>query len=104
MDADYEYDAGESSQSESSPTTTLQSTREDDNDQQHQRAGVNGAEKNAALLLMNLSVRDKVGKEERSEDGSEKTIRVRLGDAEVPPMASPISDGHRSKRRRATSM
>lgn len=104
VDADYEYDAGESSQSESSPTTTLQSTREDDNDQQHQRAGVNGAEKNAALLLMNLSVRDKVGKEERSEDGSEKTIRVRLGDAEVPPMASPISDGHRSKRRRATSM
>lgn len=97
MDADYDYDAGES-QAGSSPTTPRGEIREED----HARklpppppttAAGNGAEKNAALLLMNLSMgeSEKEGERVRSEGGQS--------------MPTPESvDMHRDKRRRATSM
>lgn len=70
-----------------------------------------GAEKNAALLLMNLSVRDH--REVRCRNEREGDSRTAVGDrtprgcGQESMSMSPVSatpDGHRSKRRRATSM
>lgn len=70
-----------------------------------------GAEKNAALLLMNLSVRDH--REARCREEREGDSRAAVGDrvprgcGQESMSMSPVSatpDGHRSKRRRATSM
>lgn len=70
-----------------------------------------GAEKNAALLLMNLSVKDH--REVRCHDEREDGGRFPGGDRasrgcgqesmSMSPMPA-TADGHRSKRRRATSM
>lgn len=117
---EFDYDR----QSESSPTNTVTTAtsrgsggrdrnREvDDSSSAPSRAvATTGAEKNAALLLMNLSVRDH--REVRCRDEREGGGRVPEGD-QVPRgcgqesmSMSPVSataDGHRSKRRRATSM
>ncbi|POS80656.1 hypothetical protein DHEL01_v200942 [Diaporthe helianthi] len=70
-----------------------------------------GAEKNAALLLMNLSVRDH--REVQCRDERYGDSRAGMGDraprgcGPESMSMSPVSaapDGHRSKRRRATSM
>lgn len=68
-----------------------------------------GAEKNAALLLMNLSVRDhrEVRCRDEKEGDSRAGDRVPRGCGQESMSMSPVSatpDGHRSKRRRATSM
>lgn len=71
-----------------------------------------GAEKNAALLLMNLSVRDdrEVWCRDEREGGGGRAPegdRVPRGCGQESMSMSPVSvtaDGHRSKRRRATSM
>jgi hypothetical protein len=97
MDADYEYDAGES-QAGSSPTTSRGDARDDED---HPRqlppppvsTANSGAEKNAALLLMNLSM----GETDRGED------RVRSEGGHSMPTPESV-DMHRNKRRRATSM
>lgn len=120
VDADCGYDG----QSESSPTTTVTTTTsrasagrmpEDDGaSQASSAAAASGVEKNAALLLMNLSVRDI---REVWGQGDKENKRVE-GYVCYPPRGcgaesvsmSPVSaavataDGHRSKRRRATSM
>lgn len=74
-------------------------------------AATSGAEKNAALLLMNLSVRNH--REVRCRDEREAAgmapegERAPRGCGQESMSMSPVSataDGHRSKRRRATSM
>lgn len=76
-------------------------------------AATTGAEKNAALLLMNLSVRDhrevrcRDERESGSSDRAPEGDRVPRGCGQESMSMSPVSaaaDGHRSKRRRATSM
>lgn len=97
MDADYEYDAGES-QAGSSPTTSRGDIRDDED--HHPRPKLppistvsSGAEKNAALLLMNLSMA------EAEKDGE------KVGSEGGHSLPTPgLVDLHRSKRRRATSM
>lgn len=80
----------------------------------HAAAATTGVEKNAALLLMNLSVRDH--REVRCRDEREggggggrapEGDRLPRGCGQESMSMSPVSatpDGHRSKRRRATSM
>lgn len=79
----------------------------------HAAAATTGAEKNAALLLMNLSVRDHREvrcRDEREGGGGGRAPegdRVPRGCGQESMSMSPVSatpDGHRSKRRRATSM
>lgn len=130
VDADCEYDG----QSESSPTTTITTTttttattstprtsaggrdHEDEGPPQDSgpTAATSGAEKKAALLLLNLSVgdareawgqSDEGGSERR---GGEQGCHSRgCGPESLSLSMSPVSaaaGGHRSKRRRATSM
>ncbi|KAK7743029.1 hypothetical protein SLS63_000598 [Diaporthe eres] len=120
----FDYDG----QGENSPTNTVTTAtsrasggRERDHNQHREEevlpssvphaTATTGAEKNAALLLMNLSVRDH--REVRCHDereGGGKAMegdRVPRGCGQESMSMSPVSatpDGHRSKRRRATSM
>lgn len=134
VDADCEYDG----QSESSPTTTVVTTttaasrvsggwhQEDDDGPPlphsavagagaacSSTAATSGAEKNAALLLMNLSVRDT--REAWGQEDKHNMLRrgeghgrlARGGGMEsvsMSPVSAAAVEGHRSKRRRATSM
>ncbi|KUI57440.1 Transcriptional repressor XBP1 [Cytospora mali] len=117
VDGDCEYDG----QSESSPTTTITTmtttsrasagrNQEDEGNTSLASSTVAtaGAEKNAALLLMNLSVRDireVWGQENKREE--EHGGRHPRGCGPESMSMSPVSamaEGHRSKRRRATSM
>lgn len=108
---EYEYDAGESQVgSSSSPTTSRGGGGEDEDCRQGRRLGIDplpppppppvsatggsGVEKNAALLLMNLSM----GEAERDGEGREGR------GARSMPTPESVVDMHRSKRRRATSM
>lgn len=71
-----------------------------------QAAATTGAEKNAALLLMNLSVRDHREVRCHGEREGDRATRG-CGQESMSMSMSPVSataDGHRSKRRRATSM
>ena len=113
-DADYDYDAGESSGS--SPTATSRGASAAALDDRSPtmaaaRVGPTGAEKNAALLLMNLSFREM----ESDHHGAAATGRRAAGlvvgsggsaDASVGRMVVPAlrgAEAHRSKRRRAAS-
>ena len=58
----------------------------------------NGAEKNAALLLMNLSMSDADREAIRSREKEDEAMSA------VSASVSEAVDTHRSKRRRATSM
>ncbi|KAK7748623.1 hypothetical protein SLS53_000644 [Cytospora paraplurivora] len=127
VDADYEYDG----QSESSPTTTITTTttattstsRTSVEGQNHEEEGpsqdsgptavTSGAEKKAALLLLNLSVGDareawaKNGRQDERGGGEQGCHPRGCGPESLSMSMSPISaaaGGHRSKRRRATSM
>ena len=84
-DVDCKYDADES-QNGNSPTTGPRADGRDDEEVVH-----NGADKNAAFLLMHLSVRDRQ---------KEKISRTEASTLSSPP----LNVEHRSKRRRATSM
>ncbi|KAI3399654.1 hypothetical protein diail_6002 [Diaporthe ilicicola] len=122
-EAEFDYDG----QSESSPTTTATTAtsrasggrdrdrhREEDEPSSASNAAAattTGAEKNAALLLMNLSVRDHRDvrcRDQRQNGGrAPEGDRVPRGCGHESMSMSPVSataDGHRSKRRRATSM
>ena len=108
------------SQSRSSPSTTATTAksqapgsrvRNREEDEPSNSVASTGAEKNAALLLMNLSVRDH--REVRLRDERRGDSRAAVGDraprgcGQESMSMSPVSampDGHRSKRRRATSM
>lgn len=114
----------------SSPTTTVTtstSTSQEDAGPDHPSAAAaaaavasSGTDKNAAFLLLNLSVRDQRGQDVRGcskEAEEEQAQRERSGQRMYGTRGcgpesmsmSPVSgaggqDGHRSKRRRATSM
>lgn len=100
----------------SSPTTTLTtSTSTSQEDSGHESSAVvasSGTDKNAAFLLLNLSVRDqrqdvRACKEEVRESGHRLYSTRGYGPESMsmsPVSGSGGQDGHRSKRRRATSM
>lgn len=85
-EVDYDYDAGESQNGSNSPTTTSRGDGREDEELTH-----NGVDKNAAYLLMHLSVRDR---QKEKGHANETTIQS----------SKPLDVMHRSKRRRATSM
>ncbi|KAJ4410005.1 hypothetical protein N0V82_009339 [Gnomoniopsis sp. IMI 355080] len=103
----------------SSPTTTVTTgtsiSREDCGPEP---AATSGTDKNAALLLMNLSVRDhpkdvRSGFREEAQQQQQREVRHRVPGARgcgpesmsMSPVSGPDGqDGHRNKRRRATSM
>ncbi|KAK2614051.1 hypothetical protein N8I77_000911 [Diaporthe amygdali] len=117
-EVEFDYDG----QSESSPTTTVTTAtsrasggrdrdREDDEPPTASNAATTGAEKNAAMLLMNLSVRDhrdvRYGGDRENGGPPPEGDCIPRGCGQESMSMSPVSataDGHRSKRRRATSM
>lgn len=102
----------------SSPTTTVTTntsiSREDCGPEPP--AATSGTDKNAALLLMNLSVRDHKdvghggcwGEDQQRGGGGHQSLATRGCGPEsmsMSPMSGPTGQvGHRNKRRRATSM
>ena len=83
-EADHDYDAGESQNGSNSPTSTSRGDVKEESTH-------SGVDKNAAYLLMHLSVRDRQ--------------KGKVDKKETPMQCSPpLNAEHRSKRRRATSM
>lgn len=104
-----EYD--EYSDKSSPATTATTSTSVSREDCVPEPAVTWGTDKNAALLLMNLSVRDpkdvRESREEEREGGRRFHGARGCGPESMsmsPVPGSDKQDGHRSKRRRATSM
>lgn len=94
-------------------TASMSTAPEDSGPEPSAAAGTSGTDKSAALLLMHLSVRDHrhdvPGSKEKLQENSHGFHGARGCGPESMSM-SPVSgsgggqDGHRSKRRRATSM
>lgn len=95
-------------------TVSTSTAREDSGPEPSAVVANSGTDKTAALLLMNLSVRDHrhdvPGGKEKARESGHRFIDAPRGCGPDSMSMSPVSgsgggqDGHRSKRRRATSM
>ncbi|KAM0328111.1 hypothetical protein ACHAQA_005514 [Verticillium albo-atrum] len=109
-DIDAGYEGGESQNGSPALKYIAEKRREED------APGVDPAEKNAALLLMNLSVQDRVferpsgrvqkQKQMRTQTQAQVQVQMPGGGKEKGCVSDPDADpdAHRAKRRRATSL